>query len=161
MLEKNLENCLNNAFKKAHSSNHEFVTTEHLLFCLLDNNEALKLLSACNVDIEKLTLELDKFLKDSIPENRDSNKDVQATLSFQRVIQRAAIHVQSSGRENVNGANMIVAMISEKEIMEKIQERNNARDSKNYEEADKIRNELLDKGVLIEDKDGKTTWKFK
>ena len=51
MLEKNLENCLNNAFKKAHSSNHEFVTTEHLLFCLLDNNEALKLLSACNVDI--------------------------------------------------------------------------------------------------------------
>ena len=58
MLEKNLENCLNNAFKKAHSSNHEFVTTEHLLFCLLDNNEALKLLSACNVDIEKLTLEI-------------------------------------------------------------------------------------------------------
>ena len=89
MLEKNLENCLNNAFKKAHSSNHEFVTTEHLLYCLLDNNEALKLLSACNVDIEKLTLDLEKFLKDSIPENSDSKKDVQATLSFQRVIQRA------------------------------------------------------------------------
>ena len=80
MLEKNLENCLNNAFKKAHSSNHEFVTTEHLLFCLLDNNEALKLLSACNVDIEKLTLELDKFLKDSIPENIDSVSYTHLTL---------------------------------------------------------------------------------
>ena len=53
------------------------------------------------------------------------------------------------------------ALISEKEILEKIQERNKARDNKKYEEADKIRNELLDKGVLIEDKDGKTTWKFK
>ena len=115
MLEKNLENCLNNAFKKAHSSNHEFVTTEHLLFCLLDNNEALKLLSACNVDIEKLTLELDKFLKDSIPENTDSNKDVQATLSFQRVIQRAVFHVQSTKGAEVTGANIIVALFSEKE----------------------------------------------
>ena len=115
MLEKNLENCLNNAFKKAHSSNHEFVTTEHLLFCLLDNNEALKLLSACNVDIEKLTLELDKFLKESIPENTDSNKDVQATLSFQRVIQRAVFHVQSTKGAEVTGANIIVALFSEKE----------------------------------------------
>ena len=53
------------------------------------------------------------------------------------------------------------ALISEKEILQKIQERNKARENKNYEEADKIRNELLDKGVLIEDKDGKTTWKFK
>ena len=63
MLEKNLENCLNNSFKKAHAEKHEFVTTEHLLLSILDNDESIKVLASCDVDIEVLRKEFTEFMK--------------------------------------------------------------------------------------------------
>ena len=115
MLEKNLEECLNNAFKFAHENDHEFVTTEHLLLFMLSNQEALNLLLACQIDIETLEKELKEFiLNNSTKKNKDVS-DIQPTLSFQRVIQRAVFHVQSTGSGEVSGANILVALFSEKE----------------------------------------------
>ncbi len=115
MLEKNLEECLNNAFKFAHENDHEFVTTEHLLLFMLSNQEALNLLLACQIDIESLEKELKEFiLNNSTKKNKDVS-DIQPTLSFQRVIQRAVFHVQSTGSGEVSGANILVALFSEKE----------------------------------------------
>ena len=89
MLEKNLETCLNNSFKYAHSKKHEFVTTEHLLLSILDNDESIKVLTSCNVNIETLRAELTKFVEDNTPLTQDEAKEIQPTLSYQRVIQRA------------------------------------------------------------------------
>ena len=115
MLEKNLEECLNNAFKFAHENNHEFVTTEHLLLCILNNQDALNVLLACNVNIDILEAELKEFISKNCPEKKDEAVEIQPTLSFQRVIQRAVFHVQSSGTGEVSGANVLVALFSEKE----------------------------------------------
>ncbi len=115
MLEKNLESCLNNSFKYAHSEKHEFVTTEHLLLSLLENEESLKVLASCNVDIELLKTELLKFIEEHTPLSQDEAKEIQPTLSYQRVIQRAVFHVQSTGSGEVTGANVLVALFSEKE----------------------------------------------
>ena len=115
MLEKNLEECLNNAFKFAHENNHEFVTTEHLLLCILNNQDALNVLLACDINIDILEAELKEFISKNCPEKKDEAVEIQPTLSFQRVIQRAVFHVQSSGTGEVSGANVLVALFSEKE----------------------------------------------
>ena len=115
MLEKNLEECLNNAFKFAHENNHEFVTTEHLLLCILNNQDALNVLLACDVNIDILEAELKEFILKNCPEKKDDAVEIQPTLSFQRVIQRAVFHVQSSGTGEVTGANVLIALFSEKE----------------------------------------------
>ncbi len=115
MLEKNLEECLNNAFKFAHENNHEFVTTEHLLLCILNNQDALNVLLACDINIDILEAELKEFISKNCPEKKDDAVEIQPTLSFQRVIQRAVFHVQSSGTGEVTGANILVALFSEKE----------------------------------------------
>ena len=81
MLEKNLETCLNNSFKKAHADGHEFVTTEHLLLSLLDNEDALNLLASCDVDVESLRKELMDFIENHAPKGKTDDKEIQPTLS--------------------------------------------------------------------------------
>ncbi len=115
MLEKKLEECLNNAFKFAHENNHEFVTTEHLLLSILTNQDTLNVLLACEVNVDILEAELKEFISKNCPEKKDDAIEIQPTLSFQRVIQRAVFHVQSSGTGEVTGANILVALFSEKE----------------------------------------------
>ncbi len=115
MLEKNLEECLNSAFKFAHENKHEFVTTEHLLLCILNNQDALNVLLACDINVDILEAELKEFISKNCPEKKDDAVEIQPTLSFQRVIQRAVFHVQSSGTGEVTGANVLVALFSEKE----------------------------------------------
>lgn len=117
MLNKDLEMSLNLAFRKARDSRHEFMTVEHLLLALLDNPSAAEVLSACGADLSKLRLEIDDFLIDTTPvmPTDDDEKETQPTLGFQRVLQRAVFHVQSSGKTEVNGANVLVAIFSEQE----------------------------------------------
>ncbi len=116
MLSSNLEKTLREAYESAKNKKHEFVTLEHLLFSLTNDKDALSVLKACGIDIEFLKKKLDEFILTNLENLKDNfTGEPKLTNSFQRVIQRAAIHVQSSGRENVTGANMIVAMFSEKE----------------------------------------------
>ena len=116
MLSPNLEKTLRDAYQLATNNKHEYVTLEHLLFCLLDDQDALSVLRACAVDTNTLKTNIDNFISQDL-ENLKENftGEPKLTNGFQRVLQRAAIHVQSSGRENVTGANMIVALFSEKE----------------------------------------------
>ena len=117
MLDKELEQTLNNAFKAARDKRHEFMTVEHLLLALIDNTAASKVLEACGVTLETLSKELEEFVDSTtplIPEG-DQEREVQPTLGFQRVLQRAVFHVQSSGKREVTGANVLVAMFSEQE----------------------------------------------
>ena len=117
MLNKELELSLNGAFARARDKRHEFMTVEHLLLALLDNDAAREALLACQADIDALSNELDIFIDQTtplIPQN-DETRETQPTLSFQRVLQRAVFHVQSSGRSEVTGANVLVAIFSEQE----------------------------------------------
>ena len=116
MLSPNLEKTLRDAYQLATNKKHEYVTLEHLLFCLLDDQDALSVLRACAVDTNTLKTNIDNFISQDL-ENLKENftGEPKLTNGFQRVLQRAAIHVQSGGRENVTGANMIVALFSEKE----------------------------------------------
>jgi len=117
MLNKELESSLNSAFARARDKRHEFMTVEHLLLALLDNEAAQEALKACQADLGVLRQELDAFIDQTtplIPEN-DETRETQPTLSFQRVLQRAVFHVQSSGRSEVTGANVLVAIFSEQE----------------------------------------------
>ncbi|MCG9598050.1 ATP-dependent Clp protease ATP-binding subunit ClpA [Vibrio sp. Isolate25] len=117
MLNKELESSLNGAFSRARDKRHEFMTVEHLLLALLENDAAREALLACQADINALRNELDIFIDQTtplIPEN-DETRETQPTLSFQRVLQRAVFHVQSSGRSEVTGANVLVAIFSEQE----------------------------------------------
>ncbi|MEY0719160.1 ATP-dependent Clp protease ATP-binding subunit ClpA [Providencia alcalifaciens] len=116
MLNQELELSLNVAFTKAKDSRHEFMTVEHLLLALLSNISVREALDACKVDLVALRQELEHFIAQTtplLPEN--DNRDTQPTLSFQRVLQRAVFHVQSSGRNEVSGANVLVAIFSEQE----------------------------------------------
>ncbi|MDO6565234.1 ATP-dependent Clp protease ATP-binding subunit ClpA [Amphritea sp. 1_MG-2023] len=117
MLNKELEDTLSVAFKSARAKRHEFMTVEHLLLALLDNSEARAILDACAVDLNKMRDLLSTFIDDTTPRLPDDIADVetQPTLGFQRVLQRAVFHVQSSGRAEVNGANVLVAIFSEQE----------------------------------------------
>ncbi len=116
MINQELEQNLNTAFKIAQTQKHEFVTVEHLLLALLDNSDAIQLLLSNNINTEKLRVELEEFIGSTTPKTSDESKlEIQPTLGFQRVIQRAVFHVQSSGKEEVNGSNILVAIFSEKE----------------------------------------------
>ena len=116
MLSPNLEKTLRDAYQLATHNKHEYVTLEHLLLCLLEDQDALSVLKACAVDTNNLKSNIENFISRDL-ENLKENftGEPKLTNGFQRVLQRAAIHVQSSGRENVTGANMIVALFSEKE----------------------------------------------
>ncbi|EJK2115559.1 ATP-dependent Clp protease ATP-binding subunit ClpA [Vibrio navarrensis] len=117
MLNKELESSLNGAFARARNKRHEFMTVEHLLLALLENDAAKEALIACKADLDALRHELDIFIDQTtplIPES-DETRETQPTLSFQRVLQRAVFHVQSSGRSEVTGANVLVAIFSEQE----------------------------------------------
>ncbi|WP_427983374.1 ATP-dependent Clp protease ATP-binding subunit ClpA [Agarivorans sp.] len=117
MLNKELEQTLNQAFKEARQQQHEFMTVEHLLLALLENAAAKEALLACGANLHQLTQELSSFIEQTtpvIPED-DSDRETQPTLGFQRVLQRAVFHVQSSGNSEVSGANVLVAIFSEQE----------------------------------------------
>ncbi|WP_425393736.1 AAA family ATPase [Aliagarivorans taiwanensis] len=117
MLNKELENTLNIAFKEARQQQHEFMTVEHLLLALLENSSAKEALLACGANLKQLSEELSSFIQQTtpvIPEG-ESERETQPTLGFQRVLQRAVFHVQSSGNSEVSGANVLVAIFSEQE----------------------------------------------
>jgi ATP-dependent Clp protease ATP-binding subunit ClpA len=116
MLSKDLEQTLNEAFRAARLRRHEFMTVEHLLLALLDNNDAIRVLKACGAEISSLRGDLVEFIDSTtplIPE--EDERETQPTLGFQRVLQRAVFHVQSSGKSEVTGANVLVALFSEQE----------------------------------------------
>nr|MDT0252494.1 Clp protease N-terminal domain-containing protein [Endozoicomonas sp.] len=117
MLNKDLEATLNNAFKDARDNRHEFMTVEHLLLALLDNESAARVLVSCGIDLNKLRQDLTEFVSSTTPliPDDDQERETQPTLGFQRVLQRAVFHVQSSGKKEVTGANVLVAIFSEQE----------------------------------------------
>ena len=116
MLSRNLENSLHRALAQANDRNHEYATLEHLLMALTEDQDAIAGLKACGVDIEKLSADLKGYLDEDLSNLViDDEEDPKPTASFQRVVQRAAIHVQSSGRQEVTGAHVLVAMFSERE----------------------------------------------
>jgi len=116
MLSRDLEVTLNSAFKRARELRHEYMTVEHLLLGLLDNASAVQVLNACGSDLSKLREELEQFVTQTTPAlPEESERDTQPTLGFQRVLQRAVFHVQSSGKQEVTGANVLVAIFSEQE----------------------------------------------
>src|SRR5713226_3571483 len=116
MLSRNLEKTLHRALAYANERRHEYATLEHLLLALTEDQDAVAVLRACTVDLEKLRRDLTSYVDNELV-NLVSNhvEDAKPTASFQRVLQRAAIHVQSSGREEVTGANVLVAMFAERE----------------------------------------------
>ncbi len=117
MLSKELEITLNEAFRHARSHRHEFMTVEHLLLALLENEAAVEVLRACGADLDDLRESLSQFIEDSTPllPESDPERDTQPTLGFQRVLQRAVFSVQSSGKKEVTGANVLVAIFNEQE----------------------------------------------
>jgi len=116
MLSENLEQSLHRAMTYAADRGAELVTLEHLLFALIDDSDAIELLSACSVDLKRLKSELDDFMVNTLDKQIvEKSQDIQPTVSFQRVLQRALVHVQSSGRKQANGANVIIAMFAERE----------------------------------------------
>lgn len=116
MLSQELENSLNAAFQGARDRRHEYITVEHLLIALLDNNTASRVLRACGGDVDDLRTNMESFLKDSVPLlPTEGEVETQPTLGFQRVIQRAVLHVQGAGKKEVTGANVLVAIFAEKE----------------------------------------------
>lgn len=117
MLGQDLELTLNMAFKDARLKRHELMSVEHLLLALLDNTAAVSVLKACNADLDKLREALEKFISDTtplIPGNQEG-RDTKPTLGFQRVLQRAVFHVQSSGKKEVSGDHVLVAIFAEQE----------------------------------------------
>src|ERR1700722_7189794 len=116
-LNRDLEFTLNLAFKYAREKRHEYVTVEHLLLALLDNPSAMSVLEACAVDIGRLRNDLGNFIDETTPllPPYGVNSNTQPTLGFQRVVQRAIFHVQSSGKLEVTGANVLAAIFSEQE----------------------------------------------
>ena len=116
MLSKELEFTLNLAFKEAREKNHEFMTVEHLLYALLGNPSAVEVLRACGGNLEQLKEDVGAFLEETTPKLLEGDtRETQPTLGFQRVLQRAVFHVQSSDKTEVTGANVLVAVFSEQE----------------------------------------------
>jgi ATP-dependent Clp protease ATP-binding subunit ClpA len=116
MLNKELEYTLNQAFKNAHEKRHEFITVEHLLLALLDNDSAITVLKACNCNMNALRGELTQFIDETISLiPQEVQRETQPTLGFQRVLQRAVFHVQASDKKEVTGANLLVALFSEQD----------------------------------------------
>jgi ATP-dependent Clp protease ATP-binding subunit ClpA len=116
MLDKELEQSLNNAFREAREHRHEFMTVEHLLLALLDNMSATNVLKACGANLNSLHSDITNFIQENSPLIEDEDdRDTQPTLGFQRVLQRAVFNVQSSGKKEVTGANVLVAIFGERE----------------------------------------------
>ncbi len=116
MLSNELEYCLNNAFHQAREARHEYLTVEHLLLAILDTPKVREVLKACGADLAKLKQEINEHLEQSTPKLDESeDNEVQPTLGFQRVLQRAVFHVQSSGKKEVGVGNVLVAIFSEKQ----------------------------------------------
>ena len=116
MLSSELEFCLNEAFQNARERRHEFMTVEHLLLALLDIPKVHEILKACNSNLVELRRQLVEFIDEQTPRLAlEDETDVQPTLGFQRVLQRAVFHVQSSGKKEVTGSNVLVAVFSEKQ----------------------------------------------
>jgi len=116
VLSSELEFCLNEAFQKARDARHEYMTVEHLLLAILDAPRVREILKACGADLARLTGELQKFIDETTPAlAADDDREVQPTLGFQRVLQRAVFHVQSSGKKEVTVGNVLVAIFSEKQ----------------------------------------------
>ena len=116
MFSKDLEQTIGQCYKRAREARHEYMTVEHLLLALLENASAQAVLKACGADLERLRAELEKAINASVSLlAEDDGRDTQPTLGFQRVLQRAVYHVQSSGKKEVTGANVLVAIFGEKE----------------------------------------------
>ena len=115
MIAQELEVSLHMAFMEARQKKHEFITVEHLLLAMLDNPSAQEVLKACQTDVDQLRKLLSDFILDHTPVVTADDVDTQPTLGFQRVIQRAILHVQSSGKKEVTGANVLVAIFGEKD----------------------------------------------
>ncbi|MEQ1714990.1 MAG: Clp protease N-terminal domain-containing protein, partial [Hyphomicrobium sp.] len=113
---QSLESALHRALELANQRNHEYATLEHLLLALVDDRDAGSVMKACNVDVDKLRRRITEFLDTELVSLESKTAtEAQPTTSFQRVIHRAVVHVQSSGREEVTGANVLVAMFAERE----------------------------------------------
>jgi ATP-dependent Clp protease ATP-binding subunit ClpA len=113
---RNLEQSLHRALALANERHHEYATLEHLLLALVDDPDAAVVMRACNVDIEKLRCDLVTYVESELEKLvTDGSEDSKPTAGFQRAIQRATIHVQSSGREEVTGAHVLVAIFAERE----------------------------------------------
>jgi len=116
VLSQELEFCLNDAFASAREARHEFMTVEHLLLAIVDTPKVREVLKSCGADTAKLKTELKQFIDQTTPRlAAGEDRDVQPTLGFQRVLQRAVFHVQSSGKKEVTVANVLVAIFSEKQ----------------------------------------------
>lgn len=116
MFSKDLEFTIGQCYKQARESRHEFMTVEHLLLALLENPSAAGVLRVCGADMGKLSVDLRDVIAESVPVlPAEDSRDTQPTLGFQRVLQRAVYHVQSSGRKEVTGANVLVAIFGEKD----------------------------------------------
>ena len=116
MLSQNLEQSLHRALALANERHHEYATLEHLLLSLTEDQDAVAVLRACGVDIDHLRRDLSQYIDEELSSLITSRtEESKPTAGFQRVLQRAAIHVQSSGREEVTGANVLVAIFSERE----------------------------------------------
>ena len=116
MFSKDLELSISQAYQTARDQRHEYLTVEHMLLALLENASALGILNACGADVEGLENDLRKVLSDTVPVLEDSEShETQPTIGFQRVLQRALYHVQSAGKDEVLGANVLVAIFSEKD----------------------------------------------
>ena len=116
MLSSELEYCLNEAYQKARDARHEYMTVEHLLLSILDAPKVREILKACGADLARLQVDLQKFIDETTPAlAADDDREVQPTLGFQRVLQRAVFNVQSSGKKEVTVANILVAIFSEKQ----------------------------------------------
>ena len=116
MFSKELELSISQAYQEARERRHEFLTVEHMLLALLDNASAMSIISALGADVSSLEKEIQKVLSDTVPIiEDDDSRDTQPTIGFQRVLQRALYHVQSAGKQEVMGANVLVAIFSEKD----------------------------------------------
>ena len=116
MLSRKLEQSLHRALAFANERSHEFATLEHLLLALTEDRDSVAVLRACGVDLERLRRDLIDYLDNDLAFlTRENGGDPKPTAGFQRVLQRAAIHVQSAGREEVTGANVLVSMFAERE----------------------------------------------
>jgi ATP-dependent Clp protease ATP-binding subunit ClpA len=135
-LSRNLEQALHRAIGLASEHQHEYATLEHLLLALIDDADAAQVMRACNLDIERLRLGLTKYVEDDLATLAiEDGEDAKPTTGFQRVVQRAVLHVQNSGREEVTGANVLIALFSEREshAVYFLQEQNMTRlDAVNY-----------------------------
>ena len=121
MLDKELEQTLNDSFRRTREQRHEFMTVEHLLLGLLENKSAVKVLRSCGANLNELHADLGKFIEENSPLLPDDDeRETQPTLGFQRVLQRAVFHVQSSGKKEVTGANVIVAIFGERGISRRL-----------------------------------------